>query len=286
MALAFPKTNGAIFAPLGAAALFYAWYGLAPMRAFWVGWVAGFVFFAITFRWFGETVGAIIAPFGFVVTCGPALGDAFFGFALPGALVAIVARALESRDRLSRALVPLGASAVFATGEWLRSEGLGPLGVPFGSLGFTQATSVLAPLASFIGTYGVTFVVCAIGAYVAYAIRMRAVRGSGMDTLVAAAVIALVTAEVMNAQMEAQGMAGAWAPGTMVTVAVIPAGTQFPQIINPEDEPDIMDGLNRFGAWGSPPGSDHAPSQQFARPEEPRPDSRLGGAQHVSNLNA
>ena len=194
MALAFPKTNGSIFAPLGAAALFYAWYGLTPIRAFWVGWVAGFVFFAITFRWFGETVGAIIAPFGFIVTCGPAFGDAFFGFALPGALVAIVARALESRDRLSRALVPLGASSVFAACEWLRSEGLGQLGVPFGSLGFTQTTSVLAPLAAFVGTYGVTFVVCAVGAYVAYAVRMRAVRGSGMDALIAASAIALLTA--------------------------------------------------------------------------------------------
>jgi apolipoprotein N-acyltransferase len=194
MALAFPKTNDAMFAPLGAAALFYAWYGLSAARAFWVGWVAGFVFFAITFRWFGETVGAIIAPYGFVVTCGPALGDAFFGFALPGALVAIVARALRSHDRLARALVPLGAAAIFAACEWLRSEGLGPLGVPFGSLGFTQVSSVFAPLAAFVGTYGVTFTICALGAYVAYGIRMRDARGSGMDVIFAFAAIALLTA--------------------------------------------------------------------------------------------
>jgi apolipoprotein N-acyltransferase len=194
MALAFPKTNGAIFAPIGAAALFYAWYGLSAVRAFWVGWVAGFAFFFITFAWFGETVGAIIAPYGFVVTCGPALGDAFFGFALPGALVAMLARALASRDRLSRALVPLGASAIFAAGEWLRSEGLGQLGVPFGSLGFTQVTTVFAPLASFVGTYGVTFVVCAIGAYVAYGIRMRAERGFLADVLIAGGAIALFAA--------------------------------------------------------------------------------------------
>jgi len=193
MALAFPKTNGAIFAPLGAALLFYAWYGLSAVRAFWVGWVAGFAYFFMTFAWFGETVGAIIAPYGFVVTCGPALGDAFFGFALPGALVAFLARTLRSRDRLSRAIVPLGASAIFAACEWLRSEGLGPLGVPFGSLGFTQSSSVFAPLASFVGTYGVTFVICAIGAYAAYLVRMRAERGVLADVLIAGAAIAIIT---------------------------------------------------------------------------------------------
>ncbi len=88
------------------------------------------------------------------------------------------------------------------------------------------------------------------------------------STLPPPGIIALVTAEVMNAEMEAQGMTASWAPGTMVTVAVIPAGTQFPQVINPQDLPDILDGLNRFGAWASPPGSDHAPSQDFVRQEQ------------------
>jgi apolipoprotein N-acyltransferase len=194
MALAFPKTNLTICAPLGAAALFYAWYGLTPVRAFQTGWVAGFVYFAMTFSWFGETAGAEIAPFGFIVTLGPALIESFVGFAVAGALVASIARSLQSRDRLSRALVPLGSAAVFAAAEWLRSEGLGVIGVPFGSLGFTQAASVLAPLASYIGTYGLTFVICAIGAYAAYGLRMRAVRGTGMDVLVAAFVITAVTA--------------------------------------------------------------------------------------------
>ena len=156
------------------------------MRAFWVGWLAGTVFFAIDFWWFGETAGALIAPFGFFLALGPAIGDAFFNFALVGALVAFAAGALSRRDRVSRAIVPVAGAAIYAVAEWLRSEGLGVIAVPFGGLGLSQIGSPLAPLAAFIGSYGVTFVVCAIGAYIAYAIRMRAVRGSGVDAGIAA----------------------------------------------------------------------------------------------------
>jgi apolipoprotein N-acyltransferase len=185
MALAFPKTNAAILAPIGAAGLFWAWFGVSPKRAFWVGWLAGTVYFTISYWWFGETAGALIAPFGFLLTLGPAIGDAFFGFALVGALVSYGAFALVRRDRLARALVPLGAAAIFAAGEWLRSEGLGEIAVPFADLGYTQVTSPLAPVASFVGAYGVTFLLCVLGAYGAYAIRLRAVRASGVDAAIA-----------------------------------------------------------------------------------------------------
>jgi apolipoprotein N-acyltransferase len=45
MALAFPKTNAVVLAPLGAAGLFWAWFGVSPKRAFWIGWLAGTVYF-------------------------------------------------------------------------------------------------------------------------------------------------------------------------------------------------------------------------------------------------
>jgi apolipoprotein N-acyltransferase len=193
MALALPKTNVSVLAPLGAAGLFWAWFWVAPARAFWIGWLAGTVYFTISFWWFGETAGALIAPFGFLLTLGPAIGDAFFGFALVGALVALAAGALRSRGRVARSLVPLAAAAAFAFGEWVRGEALGEIAVPFANLGYTQVSSPLAPVAAFAGCYGVTFLVCAIGAYGAYALRMRAVRGSGIDAAAGlVAVVALV----------------------------------------------------------------------------------------------
>ena len=195
MALAFPKTNAAVLAPVGATALFWAWFGVSPRRAFWVGWLAGTVFFAITFRWFGETAGALIAPFGFLLALGPAVADGFFGFALPGALVAFAAAPLRRGERLPRALVPLAAAAIFAAAEWLRAEGLGEIAVPFGGLGYTQVASPLAPLAAFVGEYGVTFALCVLAAYAAYAIRLQRVRGTAYDAGIAAlAVLAAVAA--------------------------------------------------------------------------------------------
>lgn len=188
MALAFPKTNAAALAPLGAAGLFWAWFGLSPKRAFFTGWLAGSIFFAINFWWFGETAGKLIAPFGFFLALGPAIGDAFFGFALPGAFVAFAA------GRVRRAWLPLCAAAAFAFAEWLRSEGLGPIGVPFGSLAYTQVGSPLAPLAAYAGSFGVTFALCVPAAYAAYAVRFRSVRGSLAHAAYACAAVALAAA--------------------------------------------------------------------------------------------
>ena len=185
MALALPKTNAVVLAPIGAVGLFWAWFVVSPKRAFWIGWLAGTAFFTLSYWWFGETAGALIAPFGFLLTLGPAIGDAFFGFALVGALVAFAAHGLTRRTRSVRALVPLGGAAAFAAGEWLRSEGLGQLAVPFANLGYTQVSSPLAPVAAFAGAYGIMFLLCVIAAYAAYAIRMRAVRGSGVDAALA-----------------------------------------------------------------------------------------------------
>jgi apolipoprotein N-acyltransferase len=165
MALAFPKTNAIVLAPLGAVGLFWAWFGLPPKRAFLVSWAAGSVFFAINFAWFGETAGALIAPFGFFMTLGPGIGAALFEFALPAAAIALL------RERAHPALVPAAAAAAFTFGEWLRAEGIGVLGTPFGSLGYTQVDSPLAPLAAFVGTYGITFFLLLAAAYAAFAIR-------------------------------------------------------------------------------------------------------------------
>ncbi|HEY5426393.1 MAG TPA: apolipoprotein N-acyltransferase, partial [Candidatus Tumulicola sp.] len=50
---------------------------------------------------------------------------------------------------------------------------VGLLGAPFDQLGYTAAGTPLRAIAAYAGTYGVTFALCAIGAYLADAIRRR-----------------------------------------------------------------------------------------------------------------
>ena len=176
MSLALPKANLTPLAPIGAAALFWAWFGLPPGRAFLVGWAAGAVYFGSAFSWFAETAGAYVAPFGFLLVAGPALLEGL-AFGAAGALTAFAAR------RSRAGVAPLAAAAAFAALEWLRSSG--PLGLPFANLSYTQVESPLAPLAAFAGSFGVTFVLCVLAAYVAAAIRAPKRADVGRATLVA-----------------------------------------------------------------------------------------------------
>jgi apolipoprotein N-acyltransferase len=68
-------------------------------------------------------------------------------------------------------IAPLGAAAAFTICEWLRS--IGVLAAPFDQLGYTQADSPLRAIAAYAGTYGITFVLCALGAYAADALRRK-----------------------------------------------------------------------------------------------------------------
>jgi apolipoprotein N-acyltransferase len=162
MALAFPKTNWTILAPLGAAGLFATWYGLTPLEAFRNGWLAGFTFFAISWSWDGETAGAYIAPFGFLLFVLPALIHGV-AFGVAGTLSAL------AYARAPRTLAPLCAAAAFTLCERQRSLGL--LAAPFGNLSYTQVDGPLAPIAAYLGSSGLTFTLCVIGAYLAYAFR-------------------------------------------------------------------------------------------------------------------
>lgn len=164
LALAFPKANLGWLAPLGAAALFWLWQEVPWKRAFWLGWLAGSIFFAVNYAWFTYTVGALVGNLAFVVVLGPALiNGAYVG-------IAAVLAALAYR-RAPPATAPIAAAAAFSILEWLRS--IGPVGVPFAQLGYSQVQTPLAVFAAYIGSYGVTFVVCLLGAYLADAIRNR-----------------------------------------------------------------------------------------------------------------
>jgi apolipoprotein N-acyltransferase len=164
LAAAFPKLGAAWLVPFGMAALFWIWQGASWKRAALLGWFAGLIFFALDFAWVGHTVGRYIGIFGPFLALGPALIEAPF-FALAGALAAL------AYARMPPNVAPLGAAAAFTVCEWLRS--IGVLAAPFDQLGYTQADSPLRVIAAYAGTYGVTFVLCSIGAYAADALLRR-----------------------------------------------------------------------------------------------------------------
>ncbi len=182
LAAAFPKLGAAWLVPFAAAAQFWVWQGASWKWAALLGWFSGIVFFAIGFSWIGHTVGGYIGIFGPFLMFGPALIEAPF-FALAGALAAV------AYQRMRPELAPLGAAAAFTIAEWFRSIGI--LGAPFDQLGYTQADTPLRAIAAYGGSYGITFVLCILGAYIADAIHRRNVR-----PLAAACGIVVVLASV------------------------------------------------------------------------------------------
>lgn len=164
LALAFPKFNAVWLAPIGTAALFFAWKDASWKRALWLGWFGGAIFFGITFSWFGYTAGPYLGPWAPILVVGPALIEGFF-FALAAVATTIAFR------RAPPWSAPLAAAAAFTVFEWLRS--IGPFGAPFAQLGYTQAQTPLAIFAAYIGTYGITFVLCIVGAYAMDALARR-----------------------------------------------------------------------------------------------------------------
>ncbi len=164
VAAAFPKFGAAWVVPFGTAGLFWVWQGSSWKGAALAGWFFGIIFFALDFAWVGHTVAHYIGVFGPFIAFGPALFEAPF-IALAGLL------ASAAYARMRPAAAPLAVAAAFTICEWLRS--IGVLAVPFDQLGYTQADSPLRALAAYGGTYGITFVLCVLGAYLADALRRR-----------------------------------------------------------------------------------------------------------------
>jgi apolipoprotein N-acyltransferase len=164
LAFAFPRAGIAWLAPIGTAALFFAWKDASWKRAFGLGWFSGFVFFSITFWWWSTTIQTAVGPLAYAAVLVASAIEAL-AIGVAGALAAF------ARSRTAPALVPLAAAAAFTITEWIRS--VGELGVPFGQLGYTQADTPLRVFAAYIGTIGVTFVIFIAGAYAADAIARK-----------------------------------------------------------------------------------------------------------------
>ena len=164
LAAAFPKLGAAWIVPFGAASLFWAWQGASWTRAALLGLLAGLIYFSLDYAWVGYTVSHYVGAFGPVVPIAPALFEAPF-FAAAGALAA------AAYTRARPALAPLAAAAGFVVCDWARSVGV--LGAPWDQLGYTQADGPLRAIAAYAGTYGITFALCVLGAYLADAIHRR-----------------------------------------------------------------------------------------------------------------
>jgi apolipoprotein N-acyltransferase len=185
LAAAFPKLGAAWIVPLGAAALFWAWQGASWTRAAVLGFFAGLIFFSLDYAWVGYTVSHYVGRFGPFVPIAAGLIEAP-SFAIAGALAA----AAYARTRPS--LAPLAAAAAFTLCEWARSVGV--LGAPFDQLGYTQADGPLRAIAAYAGTYGITFALCVLGAYLADAVRRRTWRSCAVawGTVAAIALVAWI----------------------------------------------------------------------------------------------
>ncbi len=182
LAAAFPTFDAAWLAPLGLAAIFWTWRQRSPATAALIAFAEGTLFFALVFSWFGETVGAYVGPFAFIVDLGPALAEAP-AFALAAALTAF------ARPRVAGPLLPTVTALAFTLAETGRTSGV--LGVPFGTIAEPLVTTPLAPLAAFGGGALLTLVAALLAAYLARAFGCRtAWRGFASATVT----IALATA--------------------------------------------------------------------------------------------
>ncbi len=162
--------------------MFATWAALPPRAAAAAGYLAGVVFFALDFAWFGETAGKLLGPFAFVIDLGPALAEAL-AFAATAFAVALAAR------RCNPSLAGLTAACAFVATEWLRSSG--PLGVPLYQLGAPLIETPFAPIAAFGGVYALTFVVALSAAALTALARERAWRFAGASAAVIIAGTAL-----------------------------------------------------------------------------------------------
>ncbi len=133
---------------------------LSPRAAAAAGYVAGVIFFALDFAWFGETAGSLLGPFAFILDLGPALLEAL-AFAVTAAIVAYAARTLRG------GWIAVAAASAFAVTEWLRSRG--ELGVPLYGIAAPFIATPLAALFAFAGEIGVTFTIALAAALAAHA---------------------------------------------------------------------------------------------------------------------
>ncbi len=170
LASAHPKINTWPLAFVALAGFFALWSRMRPLTAALHGALVGLVYVAIVCSWIGDTAGAELGPFAFVLNVGPALVELPY-FAATAAIVSLLAR------RAPALAAAIGSAAAFAFFEWLR--GIGVMGAPLGQLGMPFVQTPFAAIAAFAGTFGITFVVALVSALCAFAFAPFAGRRDG-----------------------------------------------------------------------------------------------------------
>ncbi len=164
--LAFSPFDFFPLAFLAPALLFHLWLEGSPARAAWRGFLFGLGMFGVGVSWvyislhnFGHMPVplAALATFLFVVVL--ALYPALLGF--------IQARWLD-RQRSTHVLLAL--PALWVLFEWIRSWFLS--GFPWLNLGYSQSGTWLVGVASWVGVYGVSFMVAIVSGLLAQSLRV------------------------------------------------------------------------------------------------------------------
>ena len=156
LTLSVPRENAWPLAWVGLVPLLWRAQDTSPARAFWIGWLAGVVFFGATLHWLAGTMvryGSLHAVASYAVL---ALLVGYLGVYF--ALFASGAAWFQKHwPRGCLLLVP----ALWTALEWLRTHAL--TGFPWLLLGYSQHTVLpLIQVADFSGVYGVGFALVAV----------------------------------------------------------------------------------------------------------------------------
>jgi apolipoprotein N-acyltransferase len=182
LALAFPSADLSICAWVGLVPLLWATAETRPGRAFWLGWLCGFVFSLGTLYWVVNPINyytdaplfvAVLALFSLASAMGLYTGAFTAGLRLAGG------REMRSAE--------LAAPALWVALEWLRSTG--PLAFPWVLLGYSQYRQHnLIQFAEVTGVYGISALLVFANVVVWRMLRegraMVARRGSALAILV------------------------------------------------------------------------------------------------------
>lgn len=150
LALAFPRVELSWLAWVGLVPLFRAVEGRPPARAFRVGWICGFVLFAVTLYWITHAVDTYspIPPVGSALLL--ALLSGVLGLQVAGFAAAV---AFASRHGIAPALF---APVAWVALEWVRGS-LPVLALPWANLGYSlNGNLAVIQNAEWCGVYGLS----------------------------------------------------------------------------------------------------------------------------------